>query len=125
VLELRRRSERDIADSSHLARCDLAAVALYSTGSGVGDELGIARGVVRVCDVREAPPRTGLPVVSNTMSMEEFADSLLAGAIAGTAASDKYGPAEGDQVLDGGASALEDVVSAVAAEEVDELRLEE
>ncbi len=55
----------------------------------------------------------------------EFASRLLDGAIAGTAASDEYGVAEG--VADEGVAvtALEDVVIAEEAGEVDEIALEE
>ena len=123
VLDLRRRSDRDPSDSAHLSRCDWAAVALYSHEAEGEKQAGVPRGVVRFFDTREAPPRRGLPLVSATMSLAEFTDRLLDRAIAGTAASDSYGRAEGDSQTP--VSALDDVVTASESEEVDQILLEE
>jgi hypothetical protein len=125
VLELRRRSGRDPVDPSHLPKCDFAAVALYAPGGTVSSERGLARGVVRFFPVVGAPPRRGLPVLANTLSLAEFADRVLDGAIAGTAASDAYGEAEADGAADADVTVLDDVVTAQQAGEVDELALDE
>jgi hypothetical protein len=125
VLELRRRSRRDPADPSQLPRCDFAAAGLYAPGGGVSTERGIERGVVRFFPVDRPPPRRGLPRLETTLTLAELVDGLLAGAIAGTAASDAYGDAE-DQIEEAEEpTALEDVVLAEEAGEVDEISLEE
>lgn len=123
VFDLRRRSDRDPSDSSHLSRCDWAAVALYSNGVEGEAAAGVPRGVVRFFDTSDAPPRRGLPLLSTTMSLAEFTDRLLERTISGTAASDSYGPAEGDTQPP--VSVLDDVVAAAASDEVDEIQLAE
>lgn len=125
VLELRRRSHRDPADPSQLARCDFAAVGLYAPGGGASTEQRIERGVLRFFPVDRPPPRRGLPLVENTFTLTELTDRLLAGAIAGTAASDVYGDAEDEVAEAEEPTALEDVVLAEEAGEVDEISLEE
>lgn len=124
VLELRRRSGRDPADPGHLSKCDFAAVGVYSPGGASDAERNIERGVVRFFPVDLAPPRRGMPPVENTLSLTELTDRLLRGAIAGTAASDEYGDAEGEAAA-ADTSALDDVVQAEAVGEVDEISLEE
>lgn len=123
VLDLRRRSDRDPSDQGQLARCDWAAVALYSHGGGPQGSTLATRGVVRFFDTREPPPRRGLPPVSSTMSLSNFVDRLLDLTIAGTAAADSYGPAEDDTMAP--VTALEDVVVASEREEIDQIQLEE
>ncbi len=125
VLELRRRSGRDPADPSQLARCDFAAVGLYAPGGGVSTERGIDRGVVRFFSVDRPPARRGLPVVETTLTLAELADRLLSGAIAGTAASDAYGDAEDEVTEAEESTALEDVVLAEESGDIDEIALEE
>lgn len=120
VLDLRRRSQRDPENPEHQARCDFAAVALYSFG-GLSD---VARGVLRFFPVAAAPPRRGLPQVSDTLDLDEIANRIVSGAIRGTAASDEYGVAE-DADLSGIQSALDDVVEAEEEGAVDELMLDE
>lgn len=123
VLELRRRSARDPADPAHLSRCDYAAVGLYSPGGDADLERSIDRGVVRFFPVHQGPPRRGVPPVENTLSLSDLADAMLGGAIAGTAASDEYGDAEDAAGV--AATALDDVVQAEEAGEVDEIALDE
>jgi hypothetical protein len=123
VLDLRRRSGRDPADPAHLSRCDFAAVGVYSPGGSTDAERNMDRGVVRFFAVDQAPPRRGLPTVENTLSLSELTDRMLGGAIAGTAASDEYGDAEDEASAE--ATALEDVVHAEEAGEVDEIALDE
>lgn len=125
VLELRRRSHRDPADPSQLARCDFAAVGLYAPGGSVSSDRALKRGVVRFFPVDRPPPRRGLPLLENTFSLAELADQLLAGAIAGTAASDAYGDAEGEVAEAEAPTALEDVVLAEESGEIDDIALEE
>lgn len=125
VLELRRRSDRDPADASQSARCDFAAVGLYAPGGGVSSERGIGRGVVRFFPVDRPPPRRELPPVERTLTLAELADRMLAGAIGGTAASDAYGDAEDEIAEAEEPTALEDVVLAEEAGEIDEISLEE
>jgi hypothetical protein len=124
VLELRRRSGRDPADPAHLSRCDFAAAGLYSSGGASAAGRNIDRGVIRFFPVDQAPPRRELPPVGNTFSLTELTDRMLTGAIAGTAASDEYGEAEGGLAV-AVTTALEDVVQAEAAGEVDETALDE
>jgi hypothetical protein len=124
VLELRRRSARDPVSSAHNARCDFAAVGLYSAGGGSEIAQQIERGAVRFFPVGHAPPRHGLPKVENTLSLEGLVDAMLGGAIAGTAASDEYGDAQ-DQLVADEMTPLDDVVVAEEAGEVDEISLEE
>jgi hypothetical protein len=125
VLELRRRSRREPADPSQLARCDFAAVGLYAPGGGASTERRIERGVVRFFPVDRPPPRRGLPLLGNTFTLADLADRLLTGAIAGTAASDAYGDAEDEVAEPEQPTALEDVVLAEEAGEIDEMSLEE
>jgi hypothetical protein len=120
VLDLRRRSGRDRLKPEHNSRCDFAAVALYSSDEGTG----IERGVLRFFPVALAPPRRGLPPVDRTLDLREVVDRLISGSIQDTAASDEYGPAEGEEVPTE-ASVLDDVVAAEVAGEVDEISLAE
>ena len=91
----------------------------------MSSERGIRRGVVRFFPVDEPPPRSGLPLLERTLTLAELTGRMLGGAIAGTAASDAYGEAEGEGVKAEKPSALEDVVRAEEAGEVDEISLEE
>lgn len=120
VLDLRRRAQRDPKNPEHQARCDFAAVALYSFG-GVPE---IERGVLRFFPVEASPPRRGLPRVHDTLDLEALANTIVAGAVRGTAASDEYGVPEDDDEAEG-RTALDDVVEAERAGIVDEISLDE
>jgi len=125
VFELRRRTDRDPASSAHNAKCDLAAVGLYSAGGGSETAQRIERGAVRFFPVDHAPPRHGLPKVESTLDLEGLlVERMLGSSIAGTAASDEYGDADDGLVADE-LTPLDDVVVAEEAGEVDELSLEE
>ena len=54
-----------------------------------------------------------------------MADQILAGAIAGTAASDVYGDAEDEPADSPDVTPLEDVVQAEEADEIDEVAFDE
>jgi hypothetical protein len=125
TLDLRRRSGRDPNDPSPLPRCEFAAVGLYATEGETSSARGIERGVVRFFPVDRPPPRQGVPQVDETLGLTELADQILAGAIAGTAASDVYGDAEDEPADSSEVTPLEDVVQAEEAGEIDEVAFEE
>ncbi|KXX66400.1 MULTISPECIES: hypothetical protein [Marichromatium] len=77
VYKLARRTGRiDPSLAHHAPRCDIAFVALYTTGS---EPEGFPPGLVRFLDVTEqAPPRRGRPRVHTTLSLQEAVERIVA-----------------------------------------------
>lgn len=76
VTNLRERSGRlDPFLPGQAARCDSAYVALYSSGA---EALGYPEGLVRLMNVNSAPPRRGRPRISDTLSIREAVEQIVA-----------------------------------------------
>lgn len=76
VTNLRERSGRlDPFLPGQAARCDSAYVALYSSGA---EALGCPEGLVRLMNVNSAPPRRGRPRISDTLSIREAVEQIVA-----------------------------------------------
>lgn len=76
ITNLRERSGRlDPSLAGQASRCDAAYVALYSTGEG---PLDYPRGLVRLMNVNAAPPRRGRPRISDTLSIREAVEEIVA-----------------------------------------------
>jgi hypothetical protein len=93
VIALRERTGRlDPSLGGQASRCDAAFVALYSTGH---ESQGFPRGIARLMDVRSHPPRRGRPLVSDTLSIAEVVDQIVARAT--FSANPIWGSAEHDE----------------------------
>jgi hypothetical protein len=106
VAQLRSRSGRlDPSLAAQNWKCDFAAVGLYGSGEPEEVQNGLPRGIVRYFPVVDAmglpsrPPRRGLPILSNTLSLDELLRVLVSYALRGTAAGTSFAEEADETVL--------------------------
>lgn len=76
VIKLRERTGRlDTALAGQNPRCDIAYVALYTTGS---ESQGYTPGIARFLNVEKPPPERGRPRVEDTQTLRSIIDELVA-----------------------------------------------